>query len=175
MAWTGSCLTERQFYLLFDVLKEVQKIRPDIEFYFAPTGNHEKFNEQSKKYKLNKYKVLDLHSRREWQEFAATCDVGIAIYDEKSGSTEFIEPLKIWDFMMCGLPFIISCEPSIATPVEKSGVAYFLKPGNKIPKDNSLNEFLTKENITKLQGKCIQLSREFDIQKQMEKALAKIT
>ena len=145
-----------------------------MEFYFAPMQNHKKFRDCGKKFGLKKFKVLELHSRAEWQKFVATCDVGIAVYDPQFGSTEFIEPLKIWDFMMCGTPFIISCEPSISEPINKSGVAFFLKPNNKLPKNNSLNSFLKKENIKKLQPKCIQLAREFNIRRQIEKALKKI-
>lgn len=175
LLWTGSFLTERQFGILFGILKQIQnKIRPDMEFYFAPIGNLKKFKEYCQKYQLKKYQVLDFLNRFEVQKFAATCDVGIATYDPKFGSTEFIEPLKIWDFMMCGMPFIISCEPSISTPIKESGVAYLLAPNNKIPKDNSLKKFLKKENIIRLQSKCIKLAQEFDIQKQIEKALKKI-
>lgn len=175
MAWTGSFLTERQGRILFATLKEVQdKARPDLEFYFAPIGSRRKIKEYCQKYKLKKCKVLDLRSRLEWQKFVSKCDVGIALYDDKFGSTEFIEPLKIWDFMMCGLPFIISSEPSIATPIQKAGVAYFLNPGNKIPQDNSLKEFLKPKNIQKLQTKCLEIAKEYDISKQIEKALKKI-
>lgn len=174
MAWTGS-LSERSFDILFNLLSEIQeKIRKDMEFYFAPMQNHKKFRDYGKKFGLKKFKVLELHSRAEWQKFAATYDVGIAVYDPQFGSIEFIEPLKIWDFMMCGMPFIISCEPSISEPIKKSGVAFFLKPDNKLPKNNSLKSFLKKENIKKLQPKCIQLAREFDIRRQIEKALKKI-
>lgn len=172
MAWTGSFLTERQYEIFFGLLKEIQdKYRPDMEFYFAPMQNHDRFRSLGKKYGLKKFQVLELHSRLEWQEFAAKCDVGIAIYDPQFGSTKFIEPLKIWDFMMVGMPFIISGEPSISTPIKQAGVAYFLAPNNKIPKGNSLKEFLKKANIARLQEKCVESAQEFDIQKQIKKAL----
>lgn len=175
IAWTGALLTERSFDILFSLLKEIQdKIRPDMEFYFAPTRDHEKFKQYAEKYKLKKFEVLNLHSRLEWQEESAKFDVGIAIYDEKFGSTEFIEPLKIWDFMLCGMPFIISCEPSISTPIKKAGVAYFLNPGNKIPKGNSLKEFLALENIKSKQKKCLDLAKQFDIKVQIQKRLSAI-
>lgn len=174
MAWTGSFLTERQYDLLFNLLSQIQIVRPDLEFYLAPMNDHKKFQEYAIKYKLRKLEVLELHSRREWQEFAVKCDLGIAIYDHQFGSTEFIEPLKIWDFMMCGLPFIISCEPSISKPIKESGVAYLLQPENKLPDDTSLEKFLTGENIKILEPICLRLAAEFDIQKQIQKALSKL-
>lgn len=175
MAWTGSFLTERQHDVFFAALKEIQdRVRPDLEFYFAPISDRHKIKEYCQKYQLKKYKVLDLHSRKEWQKLSATYDIGIALYDDRFGSTEFIEPQKIWDFMMCGLPFVISSEPSISNPIKKAGVAYFLNPGNKIPPDDSLKEFLEPENISRSQTKCIELAKEFDIQKQIAKTLTKI-
>lgn len=172
MAWTGSFLTERQYDILFSLLKQIQeKARADLKFYFAPMQHHEKFEEFSQRYGLKVFKVLHLTSRRQWQEFAAGCDVGIATYDDQFGSTEFIEPLKIWDFMLCGMPFIISSEPSLSTPVKQSGVAYLLAPQNQIVDSNSLKEFLKAENLKKLQGKCLELAKEFDIRVQIKRAL----
>lgn len=175
MLWMGSFLTKRQYDILFSTLKEVQdKARPDLEFYLAPLSHHQKFKKYCQKYQLKKYKVLDLRGRSECQKLAAKCDIGIALYDDKFGSTEFIEPLKIWDFMMCGLPFIISSEPSISTPIKKAGVAYFLNPGNKIPSNNSLKEFLKPKSVAGLQKKCVKLAKEFGIKRQIEKALEKM-
>jgi hypothetical protein len=171
IAWTGTLLTNNQFDILFRNLKEIQEIKPESEFCLAPINNHDKFRKYFKKYNINNGKVVELHSRSEWQEFAAKCDVGIAIYDENFGSTEFIEPLKIWDFLICGMPFIISKEPSIATPIINSGVVYRLDYKNIIPRNDTLKNFLDQENIKKLQLKCIALAKEFNIKNQIEKTL----
>lgn len=172
IAWTGTLLTDRQFDILFGVLRGIQTLKPEAEFFLAPINNHEKFEEYGKKYTLRSCTILHLHSRREWQEFAVTCDVGVAIYDEQFGSTEFIEPLKIWDFLLCGMPFIISGEPSISTPLQNSGVVYRLEPSNTIPKDDSLKRFLEEENIKTLQPICIELAQEYSIKNQIEKTLS---
>jgi len=173
MAWTGSFLTERSFDILFTLLSEIQgKIRKDMEFYLAPTRDHEKFKEYCKKYKLNKCEVLNLHSRLEWQKYSATCDVGIAVYDEEFGSTEFIEPTKIWDFMLCGMPFIISSEPSISTSIKKAAVAFILEPHNKIPNDKSLHDFLRPENLKTKQEQCLKLAKKYDIKEQIKNKIS---
>lgn len=174
LAWTGSFLTDRQYSMLFGLLQQIQEIRTDMEFYFAPMGNYEKFSDFAKKYNLRKSEVLQLHSRREWQEFASRCDVGIAVYDPDFGSTEFIEPLKIWDFMVCGMPFIISCEPSISQPIKAAGIAYFLAPGNKISDGQTLSDFLQKENVGRLQTMCVDMAREYSISRQIEIALGRL-
>jgi hypothetical protein len=175
IAWTGSFLTEKSFEILFGLFKEIQeKIRSDMKFYLAPTRDHKKFKEYAKKFKLKNCEILNLHSRLEWQKFSASYDVGIAVYDENFGSTEFIEPTKIWDFMMCGMPFIISSEPSVSAPIRKAGVAYFLNPGNKIPEGDSLKEFLMPKNIKNKQRKCLNLAKQFDIKEQIQKRLSAI-
>ncbi len=168
LAWTGALLTDRSFELLFSVLRDIQNnIRDDMEFYFAPTRDHKKFSDYGKKYRLKKFKVLNIHTRAQWQKFASTCDAGIAIYDDQFGSTEFIEPMKIWDYLLCGLPFIISCEPSISQPIKKAGVAYLLNKGNKIPNDNSLYQFLAPTNINKKQKACLGLAKKYDMGRQV--------
>lgn len=168
MAWTGSFLTDRQYNIFFDVLKYIQKTHPKINFYLVPTGEHERLENLIKKYNLKRAKVIRLFSREDWQKFAATCDIGIAIYDDQFGSTKFIEPLKIWDFMMCGLPFIISHEPSIATSIINSGVVYRLKPKNMIPKDGSLEKFISNVNIKKMQHSCLEIAKEYEFLKLMK-------
>lgn len=171
LAWSGSFLTERQFDIFFAVLKDVQSVRPDLEIYLVPIWEREKFEIYCKKYNLKQCQILKMYSRLEWQQFAVKCDIGIAIYDDQFGSTKFIEPLKIWDFMMCGLPFIISKEPSLATFIKNSGVAYSLDFKNKMPSDNSLINFLNQENIKRLQPVCVEIAKRFSIDKQVEQAL----
>ena len=171
VAWTGSLLTDRQFDILFGLFKKLEELRPDLSFVVAPTGKYEKFAEYGKKYGLKSFEVLHLTSRRAWQEVAAACDIGVAVYDDKFGSTYFIEPLKIWDFLMCGMPFIISCEPSLSTPIKESGVAYLLGKANTVADKNSLKKFIEKENIMSLQEKCVELAEKFDIGTQIAKSL----
>ena len=170
IAWSGG-LSERQFDIFFRVLKEIQDIKPEIEFCLAPTNNHDKFCEYFEKFNLKNWSVLRLNSRAQWQEEAARCDIGIAIYDDEEGCTEFIEPTKIWDYLLCGLPFIISREPSISSPIRNSGVMYSLDYKNIIPPDGSLERFLEKDNIERLQSACISLAKEFDILEQIKKKI----
>ncbi|MCG2689515.1 hypothetical protein L6255_03695 [Candidatus Parcubacteria bacterium] len=171
LAWTGTLLTERQFGIFFDVVENILKVRPDLEVYLVPIKDHEKFETIIKERKLNNVKVIRLTSRRAWQEFVATCDVGLAVYDDKFGSTKYIEPLKIWDFMLCGVPFIISCEPSIAKPVVDSKVCYLLGPANSFPNEMGLKKFLEKGNLDTLFEKCLTLSRDFAIDKRIISSL----
>jgi glycosyltransferase involved in cell wall biosynthesis len=174
LCWSGSFMTDRQFDIFFTALKAIRNIRPDLDIFLVPITDYEKFEEYAKKYGLDRCTILKMYSRSEWQRFVAQCDVGVAIYDDQFGQTQFAEPLKMWDYMMCGVPFIISREPSIPSAVQESGVAYILDPKNKIPADNSLKEFLRPENIKSLQLKCLELAERFSIKKQMEAVLESI-
>lgn len=167
VAWSGSCITHNQLEMLFMIFSLLQKIKPDLEFHIVPTSKYEEFKKKCLDYKLQNFKVYRLKSRSEWQRLAAKCDIGIAIYDPDFGSTKFIEPLKIWDFMMCGLPFIISNEPSLSREIVKSGVAYILSPKNKISRISDLKRFLNLENLKNLGPKCLKLAKKYDISKQI--------
>lgn len=171
IAWSGGLASERQLEIFFRVLKEIQMIKPEMEFCLAPTNNHDKLREYLEKFAIKNGTVLNLKSRAQWQEYAARCDIGIATYDDQDGSTEFIEPTKIWDYLLCGLPFIISREPSICAPIRESGVMYRLDYRNIVPQDGSLEKFLEKDNIEKLRPLCVALAKEFDIAEQVRKKL----
>lgn len=171
LGWTGSFITDKQFDIFFLLLKKIQDLQLKMEFYVAPTGKHEQFLIYAKQYKIKSLSVLHLTSRKEWQEYAAKLDVGLAIYDPDFGSTEFIEPLKIWDYMLCGMPFIISGEPSLSDAIKKTGVAYILGPKNTIQDKNKLKEFLDADNLAVLHKKCVALAKEFDIGRQIKIAL----
>lgn len=174
LAWSGSFMTDRQFDIFFTVLQKLQNVRPDLDVYLVPISDHEKFEAYAKKYNIQRCTVLKMYSRTEWQKFVASCDVGVAIYDDQFDQTRFAEPLKIWDYMMCGVPFIVSKEPSVPHSVIESGVAYCLDYKNSIPAGESLKEFLNPENLQRLQGACLKLAEEFSIKKKIEKALENI-
>lgn len=175
LVWGGSCITDKQMKDLFIVLSKIQKEqRQDLSIYLAPVDKYDVYEKQSKKYHLQNVQVLRLH-KNDWLELVAKSDVGIAVYDPSFGSTEFIEPLKIWDFMKCGLPFIISCEPPISQELSTSGVAFQLQSKNTLPKDDSLRTFLQADNLIKKQEKSISLAKKYDMKKLIDTTLKKFT
>lgn len=172
IVWTGSLMTNRQFDILFEVFFLIQnEIRSDIKFVIAPTRDHSKFKKYLTKYKIKNSRVLSLNGRYEFQKVAATCDAGIALYDEQFGSTEFIEPMKIWDFLLCGLPFIVSSEPSVSKPIKNSGVAYFMNPKNVVPDKKSLKHFLSKKNLIDKSVECLKIAERYDFEKQVSRSI----
>lgn len=174
LVWGGSCITQRQFDLLFAALKSIQtNVRKDLRIIIAPTTDHAKYEKKAKSLKLQA-KVLKL-SHADWHKQIVAADVGIAVYDNKFGSTEFIEPMKIWEFMMAGLPFIISCEPSLYPKVKNSHVAFPLLPESQVPVDGTLRQFLSPTNLSSLQTKAQLLAEEFEMKKRIMFAIKRLT
>ncbi|MFH1566239.1 MAG: hypothetical protein ABIB98_03530 [bacterium] len=171
IAWTGTLLTDRQYGIFFNAIENILKVRPDLEVFLVPIKDHDKFQKIIDDKKLKNVNVIKLTSRKAWQEYVAKCDVGLAIYDDKFGSTKYIEPLKIWDFMLCGVPFIISCEPSISKPVVDSKVCYLLGPANTFPNKENLKKFLEKKNLDLLFDKCVALAKDYAIDKRIFEGL----
>lgn len=164
LVWGGSCITKEQQEDLFKVLSHISRIRPDIEIHLCPTDRHDEFEENARKVQLAKCTVHTLENAA-WRAFVADCHVGIAVYDTKYGSTDFIEPLKIWDFMGSGLPFIISREVSLSPDILAAGVAYRLATGNVIQDEKSLSDFLVRKAIDEKKSLCVSLAKKFDMQK----------
>ncbi len=171
VVWTGSILTDKQITDIMRLSKQIQNIRPEMEFWYIPSNKIDLFYTGVEKFELENTKILDVEGQEASRELVSQCDLGLAIYDRNFGSTKYIEPIKIWEYMMCGLPFIISCEPSLHTKVKEAGVAFLLDPDNTIDNTQTLATFINNQNLNKLRDKCIELAKEFDASKTMGNAL----
>lgn len=165
VVWTGSILTDRQIEHIFRLFREIQVIRPEMEFCFVPSNRHKDFEEGINKHNLRNARVYNVIGQQASREIVSKCDLGVAIYDINHGSTKFIEPIKIWEYMMCGLPFIISQEPSLNIDAINSGVAYRLGKDNEIPKDGSLRQFVNPSNLKGMGSRCVELAQKYDVVK----------
>lgn len=169
--WTGSILTDRQIQHIFRLCKEIQKLRPEMEFSFIPSNHQENFQKAILVFDLKNAQVFNVPGQEESRQIVSTCDLGLAIYDKEHGSTKYIEPIKIWEYMMCGLPFIISREPSLNRDVINAGVAYQLAEDNEIPQDGSLKQFIDPNNLERRKSKCIELAQKYDVVKTVKESI----
>ena len=151
--------------------KQIQNLRPETEFWYIPSNKIDLFYKGAEKFELKNTRIFDVEGQEASRNLVSQCDSGLAIYDKNFGSTKYIEPIKIWEYMMCGLPFIISCEPSLCAKVKESGVAFLLDPDNTIIDTQRLSAFINNQNLNKLRDKCIELAKEFDASKTMGNAL----
>ena len=148
--WTGSISTDKQITDILSLAQTIQKIRPEMVFWFIPTNKIDEFRKGIKKINLKNAQIFDVIGQEASRKLVSKCDIGIAIYDKDFGSTKYIEPIKIWEYMMLGIPFIISREPSISRDIKESGVALFLDNDNQIPEGNTLRTFISPQNIKNL-------------------------
>lgn len=172
--WVGTLMTKRLYGVLFELLRKIQKIRPDLKIILAPTRDIISFKRLAREYDLKNVYIKNVKGRKNCIKLVAKCDVGIAVYDEQFGSTEFIEPMKIWDFVLGGIPFIISFEPSISLPILKSGVAFRLNAHNEIPSVSVLDKFLSTANLKNKSRVCLQLAQKYSVDRQIRKALSQL-
>ena len=154
--------------------KQIQNLRPETEFWYIPSNKIDLFYTGVEKFELKNTKVFDVEGQEASRELVSQCDLGLAIYDKNFGSTKYIEPIKIWEYMMCGLPFIISCEPSLSIKIKESGVAFLLDPDNTINDAQRLASFINKQNLHGLKDTCIELAKKFDAAKTMSEALSSL-
>lgn len=171
VVWTGSILTEKQITDIIKLSMQIQNIKPETEFWYIPSNKIDLFYTGVEKLGLKNTKILDVEGQEASRELVSQCDLGLAIYDKNFGSTKYIEPIKIWEYMMCGLPFIISCEPSLCAKVKESGVAFLLGQDNSINDNQRLVSFISSQNLHELRDSCVEFAREFDASKTMNNAL----
>lgn len=172
--WTGSILRDKQITDIMMVSKEIQRLRPEMEFWFVPSNKIDIFHEAIERFNLKRSQVFDVIGQEASRQLVSQCDVGLALYDRGFGLTKFIGPIKIWEYMMCGLPFIISCEPSMSAEIKKAGVALLLNPDNGVPEDDSLARFIKPDNLEGLGEKCLDLAKKFDAVETIGRALEQL-
>ncbi|KKU31417.1 MAG: hypothetical protein UX44_C0006G0008 [candidate division WWE3 bacterium GW2011_GWA1_46_21] len=173
--WTGSILTNRQIKHIVDLCNKIQQLQPKAEFWFIPSNKLAEIKQEIKMTHLKNTKVLDVDGQQASRELVSQCDIGIAVYDKRFGSTKYIEPIKIWEYMLCGLPFIISCEPSLNKELIDEGVVYLLKPDNQVPKDTAaLEKFISPESVIAKRETCLEFAKKYDANKTIRHALSKL-
>jgi len=175
VVWTGSILTDKQIDHLFRLCRAIRNLRPEMEFWFVPANRIADFHEAVKSFRMEEpSRIFEVMGQAASRELVSQCDLGLAVYDRDYGSTHFIEPIKIWEYLMCGLPFIISGEPSVNNTVKEAGVAFFLDPDNEVPADDSLQNFIEPKNLRNLTTRSVQLARQFDATETIRKAFGNL-
>ena len=174
VVWTGSILTDKQITDIFNLCALIQRIRPETEFWLIPSNRLNSFKNMAKNSSVEKVQIFDVYGQEKSRKLVSQCDLGLAIYDKDFGSTKYIEPIKIWEYMLCGIPFIISKEPSVNPKIIKSGVSFILDQDNKVNDVNRLRKFIEKDNISKLYKTSLSLAKKYDSSKLMKNAISNL-
>ena len=169
--WKGIILVDSQIRGLVRIAKELQQIRPELEFLFLTQNKKEEFETEVLNQSLERCEIVQVLGQKESWSLVAQCDIGLAIYDNKFGSTKYIEPIKIWGYAMCGIPFIISCEPSLNDEFTEKQVCLKLLPNNQMPDISIVRTFISQDALLSKQKPSLELAQKYDLSIIVKKAL----
>lgn len=122
LVYAGYIDQNKGLQLLVGSLTEVINKIPEIKVSIIGSGHYEpKIRELVKKNNLEKYFHFFGYTDHNWTlSYLPTCTVALAPYLNSLKSTfKYAEPLKVKDYLACGLPIIITKVPEVAKEIEK--------------------------------------------------------
>lgn len=128
LVYAGHVTRSKGLGLIVEALKRVVKIIPNIRISILGSGPYEPILKQLvKKNRMEKYFKFFGYTDHDWVlSYLPSCGVALAPYlPEEGGTFQYSEPLKVKDYLGCGLPIIITRVPLIAQEIEarKLGIA----------------------------------------------------
>ena len=156
-----------QKFLILETLKAFRKVEKEFRFYFLIMGaiSDQKYFEALNKYALDQknfeIEFTGLVSRSVATTKMNGMDLGVAIYSDKTGYTEYCESLKIWQYTQLGLAVIGSDFVSPMNLIHESGSGWKVSNPDEISKiiesidridlmsrkNNSLKFFKHQQNL----------------------------
>jgi len=128
LVYVGYIDQNKGLQLVVRAVKTLTRKIPQIKVSVVGSGHYEpEIRKMVRKYKLEKYFDFFGFTSHDWTlGYLPSCAVGLAPYLNRSKSTfRFAEPLKVKDYLSCGLPVIITKVPDMAKEIEakKLGLA----------------------------------------------------
>lgn len=121
LVYAGDVVPAKGLQLVVEAVKNlVQKI-PQIKVAIVGSGRYEpELKKLVKEAKLENVFEFFGYTRHDWTLFyLPSCGVALAPYvDEAEGTFKYCEPLKVKDYLACGLPIIITKVPDFANEIE---------------------------------------------------------
>jgi glycosyltransferase involved in cell wall biosynthesis len=128
LVYVGHVTESKGLQLVVAAVKNLSRKFPKIKVAIVGSGPYEKtLKELVKKEKLEKNFEFFGYTHHDWTlSYLPSCGVALAPYvNEDRGTFRFAEPLKVKDYLGCGLPIIITRVPDIAGEIDekKLGIA----------------------------------------------------
>lgn len=99
---------------------------------------------------------------------------GVAFYNREEDWTYFCDPMKVRDYLACGLPVIMNDVPYIATDIEKFSLGVVIKEMKKNVLAQSLEKILGDKNMYKsYRQNAFRYAQEYDLEKILENTFRK--
>lgn len=159
--------------LIFNALKELSNKYPDISLKVIGIENwHDDFEEDLRKINiLDKVIFLPSMNHDKLLNELSVSAVGLALYTNITNWTFFCDSMKARDYLACGLPVIITREPSTSKEIEdnEAGFVIDLNEENLI---NSLDKLFSNKSLyLKMRKNAINLAEKYDIKKILDDRL----
>ena len=110
-----------------------------------------------------KVKFLGRLSNKQTLAKMVNFDVGVALYDKNDKYTQFCDPLKVKEYIACGLAVLINNVPPIAELVEKERIGLVVSLESELELEKSLVKLITnKKLLKKFKSRTESLVSKFD-------------
>lgn len=123
IVYMGHLREKQGLELVIESFPEIVKKVPDIKFIIIGKGRLEKYlKNRTQELKLENYVELMgyIEDHKKVEEILKTCAVGLALYEPGPDSfTWYTDPSKPKQYMVCGLPVIITRVPEIAKVIDE--------------------------------------------------------
>ncbi len=160
------------FDVLFEVVKKLLKVFPDIRLILIGSGpREEELHALTKALKLEKHIIFKGPlSHEDMFKVLVESGVGIALYDTADNKhfRYFSDPMKVRDYLASGLPVIVSGNSAIGVELEKEGAGFNIKADIE-PLVSALKTILgnDKKHLS-IRQKAIGLAKKYDTYKLIE-------
>lgn len=134
LVYIGHVTEFKGLQLVVRALANVVKVIPKIKVTVVGSGPYEStLKEMVKKKNLGKHFKFFGYTEHDWTlSYLPSCGVALAPYiPEEGGTFKYAEPLKVKDYLGCGLPIVITRVPDIANEIERKRLGIVINYSQK--------------------------------------------
>lgn len=103
IVWAGSAqYTWQALDVVSEIAKKIYAVDKDIKFYIIG----KKQDQDLKHLEFDNVRIIDRVTYDEIPPYIASCDMGLCLYNHQANAQFYRSPLKLFDYMACGLPVI---------------------------------------------------------------------
>lgn len=127
------------------------------------------------KLKLNKQIILQGRMEHDevYQELLIS-RIGVAFYNKEENWTYFCDPMKVRDYLACGLPVIMNDVPFITKDIEKFSLGIVLKNVDELKLAKSIESILgNQEKYDRFSHNATVYAKKYDLEKILEEIFMK--
>jgi len=149
-AYFGAHGVANDLMQVVEAAKEMQT-HENIHFVLIGDGMQKKaLKEKAAEYHLLNIQFIDSISKNEVADYIQAIDVGMAIL-KKTDTFKTVYPNKVFDYMSCKKPVLVTIDGITRTLIEKAGCGLYSEPENIVAFEEAILSF-EKMNSTELEA-----------------------